>query len=204
MTRGLLLVFAFSLAWLTADAATLPMPIANSINATATGKPDGPAPGWSIATSAPTGWTADCCKYAKAIGVDLVLYRGDWTGNPAQVMVLNVWPRKLPSLDAEVKADHAHYLKGDPRGSVSEFPVATKNLACRGVQYEGSDRIDDVVVFCEPSRASGIRLSWSMTLKADDVERPALTALFKHVIEASVYARQSGPSAIAAGKAASH
>ncbi|MEW5318207.1 MAG: hypothetical protein WDW38_009447 [Sanguina aurantia] len=141
--RGLLLVFAFSLAWLTADAATLPMPIANSINATATGKPDGPAPGWSIATSAPTGWTADCCKYAKAIGVDLVLYRGDWTGNPAQVMVLNVWPRKLPSLDAEVKADHAHYLKGDPRGSVSEFPVATKNLACRGVQYEGSDRIDE-------------------------------------------------------------
>jgi hypothetical protein len=180
------------------------LPIPNDFNAVASGKPDGNAPGWSIATKSPPGWTADCCKYAQAIGVNLVLYQGDWTGNPEQVMVLNVWPRKLPSLDAEWKADQAHYLKGDSRATVGVFPIASKTLACHGVQYQGTDHIDDLVVFCEPAKASGIRLSWSMTVAANDPRRPALTALFTQVVEASVYARQPATPAMPAIKAIPH
>ncbi|QAU23654.1 hypothetical protein EO087_06365 [Dyella sp. M7H15-1] len=38
------------------------------------GPADGAAPAWSIATTAPVGWTRDCCTYASAIGVNYVLY----------------------------------------------------------------------------------------------------------------------------------
>lgn len=200
------LVFALVLAMVavSAQAQTRPLPFANTFNVTATGKPDGHVPGWSIATTAPAGWTADCCKYAQAIGVNLVLYQGDWTGNPEQVMVLNVWPRKLPTLEAEWTADQTHYLKGDPRASVAAFSVSSKTLNCHGVQYQGTDHIDDLVVFCEPAKASGIRLSWSMTVAANDPKRPALTATFKQVVEASVYVKQPSSSTKPVVRTAAH
>lgn len=151
------------------------------------GKTDGNAPGWAITSSVPAGWTDDCCQYARAIGVNLVLYQGEWSGNPDRVMVLNVWPRKLPSLAAEWKADQSNYSKKDPRGSVEGFPVTLKTMSCHGLLYRGSDHIDDAVVFCDPGKATGIRLSWSMTVAADDAQREKITALFRQVVEASLY-----------------
>lgn len=149
---------------------------------------DGKIPAWSISTHTPPGWTSDCCTYAKAIGVNFVIYRGEWTGNPDRVMVLNVWPRKLPSLDAEWKADQMNYLKKDPKGRVETFPVASQAMACHGLLYVGSDQIDDAVVFCDPGKPSRIRLSWSMTVAANDPQRKEATALFRKVVEQSEYA----------------
>jgi hypothetical protein len=57
------------------------------------GARDGDAPAWAITVASPAGWTRDCCVYASAIGVDAVLYQGEWTGKPQRVMVLNVSPR---------------------------------------------------------------------------------------------------------------
>jgi hypothetical protein len=54
----------------------------------------------------------DCCTYASAIGVNYVLYQGDWTGKPDRVIVLNVWPSKLPSLDVELQDDQQALLAG--------------------------------------------------------------------------------------------
>ena len=90
-------------------------------------------------------------------------------------MVLNVWPAKLATLDAERKADRARYLQLDPAGKVSDIPAIAAPMPCAANVYEGSDHIDDVVVFCDPGKASGIRLSWSMTLAANDhaAARPA-------------------------------
>ena len=56
--------------------------------------------------------------YAKAIGVNLVMYKGEWTGEPERVMVLNVWNAKLSSLEAELQDDRHHYLERDPAGKV--------------------------------------------------------------------------------------
>ncbi|HEV7778155.1 MAG TPA: hypothetical protein VGO76_14900 [Luteibacter sp.] len=145
------------------------------------GKAGGKTPDWAIASDVPSGWTQDCCTYAKAIGVNLVLYRGEWTGEPDRVMVLNVWPRKLPTLDAEWQDDQKAYLKRDPRAKVSPLPVTNAAMACHGVLYQGADQVDDAVVFCEPDPASGIRLSWSMTIKDADPERKDLLAEFSQV-----------------------
>jgi hypothetical protein len=153
----------------------------------ASGKPDGSIPGWTISTSAPAGWTADCCTYAKAIGVDFVIYQGDWTGDPDRVMVLNVWPRKLPTLAAEWQADQKHYLQHDPLAKVAAFPVSNPAMDCHGLLYQGTDHIDDAVVFCDPGKAAGIRFSWSMTVAADDAQRQHVTELFQQVIEKSAY-----------------
>ncbi|MFZ0871381.1 MAG: hypothetical protein WAM90_11745 [Rhodanobacter sp.] len=153
----------------------------------ASGKPDGAIPGWSISTIAPQGWTADCCTYAKAIGVDFVIYQGDWTGEPDRVMVLNVWPRKLPTLAAEWQADQEHYLQHDPLAKVAAFPVSNRAMDCHGLLYQGTDHIDDAVVFCDPGKAAGIRFSWSMTVAAGDAQRQHVTELFQRVIEKSAY-----------------
>ena len=153
------------------------------------GTADGKIPAWSVTTAAPAGWSADCCTYAKAIGVDFVIYQGEWTGNPDRVMVLNVWPRKLPSLEAEGALDKVNYLKSDARATVAAFVISSKTLSCHGVRYEGTDRVDDLVVFCEPPKSSGIRLSWSMTVAANDPRRTELTAMFKKTVESSVYAK---------------
>jgi len=144
----------------------------------AQGKPDGAIPGWTIHAPAPAGWTADCCTYARAIGVDAVIYRGEWTGEPYGVMVLNVWPRKLASLDAELEADRKRYLQRDPAARVGRFPVRHHGMPCGALVFRGSDQVDDVVVFCEPAKASGIRLSWSMSFKDGDAHRAALLDAF--------------------------
>jgi hypothetical protein len=152
------------------------------------GKADGNAPGWAITASTPLGWTNDCCTYAAAIGVNLVLYQGQWTGKPERVMVLNVWPSKFPTLEAELQDDRQHYLQADPHGTVDGFSVPNPHsISCQGVLYHGSDHVDDVVVFCDPGKQSGIRYSWSMTLSANEPNRQALIDAFKHVVQGSSY-----------------
>lgn len=153
------------------------------------GQPDGAVPGWALTTTYPAGWTADCCTYARAIGVNLVIYRGEWTGEPQRVMVLNVWPAALPSLDAEVRADRTHYLKHDPAAKVASFPLRHPAMACTATVYQGTDRVDDFVVFCDPGKAAGVRLSWSMTLAHADPQRRPLLEDFLRVAVATRYQR---------------
>ncbi|MFC4765787.1 hypothetical protein [Dyella koreensis] len=180
--RALLLGFLFVLVSAAQAAAS------GEQTATVNGKPDGAVPGWVIATRVPQGWTQDCCQYAKAIGVNLVLYRGEWTGEPDRVMVLNVWPSKLPTLAAEWQDDKKHYLQRDPAGKVAAFAVSHPTMNCQGGLYQGTDHIDDVVVFCDPGKASGIRFSWSMTVAAGDASRGEVLERFKRVVEQSTYA----------------
>lgn len=151
------------------------------------GARDGDAPAWAIALPTPAGWTRDCCTYARAIGVDAVLYQGEWSGKPQRVMVLNVTPRKLPTLAAEVQADHKRYLQHDPAGKVSGFAVRHPRMPCQASVYQGSDHVDDVVVFCDPGKASGVRFSWSMAFAAADPSRRALLDAFMQVVVASRY-----------------
>ncbi|HEU4670384.1 MAG TPA: hypothetical protein VFR91_06735 [Dyella sp.] len=159
----------------------------------ASGRADGPVPAWTVTAQAPDGWTADCCTYARAIGVDAVVYRGEWSGQPQRVMVLNVWPAKLASLDAELAADRTNYLHRDPAGRVLALPIAHPSMRCASNVYEGSDRIDDMVVFCDPGRAPGVRLSWSMTLSADDARRRALLDELLAVVRDTRYRRGATP-----------
>ena len=157
------------------------------------GAQDGAAPAWAIAVSTPTGWTRDCCTYAQAIGVNAVLYQGEWSGKPQRVMVLNVWPRKLPTLAAEVQADRKHYLQLDPAGKTSSFAVRNPHMPCEASVYEGNDHVDDVLVFCDPGLASGIRLSWSMSFDDNEPSRRALLDAFMQVAVASRYQRYRVP-----------
>jgi hypothetical protein len=152
------------------------------------GAADGNVPGFTLNTAAPTGWTRDCCTYAKAIGVNYVLYQGEWTGKPERVMVLNVWPSKLATLDDELQDDRKHYLENDPHGSAAAFAVSNPHMPCRGVLYAGSDHLDDVVVFCDPGKQAAIRYSWSMTVAEADPTRAQLLDAFKRVVERSSYA----------------
>lgn len=184
MTRWLP-ALALGLAGMTAFAADTPA------LAVAQGKPDAQIPGWIVDAPTPAGWTADCCTYARAIGVDLVLYQGDWTGEPDRVMVLNVWPRKLTSLDAELDADRKHYLDRDPAARVGRFAVRRRGMPCQAQVFEGSDRVDDAVVFCDPGKASGIRLSWSVSFKDADPRRGELLANFMRVVVGTRYRRQA-------------
>lgn len=154
-------------------------------DALAHGVRDGDTPAWTIAAGTPIGWTRDCCTYARAIGVDAVLYQGEWSGNPQRVMVLNVSPRKLPTLAAEVQADRQRYLQHDPAGKVSGFAVRHRAMPCEASVYQGSDHVDDVVVFCDPGQASGIRLSWSMAFDDADTARRALLDDFMQVVVAT-------------------
>jgi hypothetical protein len=179
---GVLLLLALAGAVLATDAPG---------DATVQGKPDGDAPGWILHARAPAGWTADCCTYARAIGVNLVLYRGEWTGEPDRVMVLNVWPRKLPSLDAELDADRKHYLQRDPAARVGRFPLRHRGLACQAQVFEGTDHMDDAVVFCDPGKAAGIRLSWSVSFNDADPQRAALLEDFMRVVVGTRYRRQA-------------
>jgi hypothetical protein len=165
------------------------LPPAEARTVIVSGKADDSVPGWSIVTTLPTDWIGDCCQYARAIGVNLVLYKGEWTGKPDRVMVLNVWPRKLPTLKAEWRADQVNYLKKDPKAKVSEFPLTGTSMTCHGVMYEGTDHVDDAVVFCDPGKATGIRLSWSMTVAANDAQRASVIALFQQVIASSRYTK---------------
>ena len=155
----------------------------------AQGARDGAVPAWAIAVATPAGWTRDCCLYARAIGVDAVLYQGSWSGQPQRVMVLNVWPRKLPTLAAELQADRQHYLQRDPAAKATSFAVSHRTMKCEATVHQGSDRIDDVVVFCDPGPASGVRLSWSMSFDDGDRTRRAPLDDFMRVVVASRYTR---------------
>jgi hypothetical protein len=176
-------------------------PVDNAVDAH--GAPDGNVSGWTIHSIAPLGWTKDCCTYASAIGVNYVLYQGDWTGKPDRVIVLNVWPSKLPTLDAELQDDRKHYLQVDPAGKVSAYPINNASMPCQGVMYTGSDHVNDVVVFCDPGKAAGIRYSWSMTVGQGDPQTQAALDAFKQVVEHSTYAKYV-PSPNSTSKAATH
>jgi hypothetical protein len=173
-----LLLLVFGAPALAADAAG---------GAVAHGKPDRDVPGWTLHAPTPEGWTADCCTYARAIGVDLVIYRGEWTGEPDRVMVLNVWPRKLATLDAELDADRKRYLQRDPAAKVGRFPVRHRSMPCEALVFEGSDKVDDAVVFCDPGKAAGIRLSWSMSFKDVDPQRADALGDFMRVVVGTTY-----------------
>jgi hypothetical protein len=166
--------------------------------ATVSGAADRDIPAWTLRAPTPDGWTQDCCMYAKAIGVNLVMYKGEWTGEPERVIVLNVWNAKLSSLEAELQDDRHRYLERDPAGKASVFAVDNKTVNCRGVLFEGSDHKDDAVVFCDPGLASGIRFSWSLTLAHDDAQKADLLALFRHVAEQSQYTGQASAGQAAA------
>lgn len=155
----------------------------------ASGARDGSTPAWTVTGVGPDGWTADCCTYARAIGVDAVVYQGEWTGEPQRVMVLNVWPAKLPTLDAELAADRARYHQHDPAGRDTTLAIAHPRMHCAANVYEGSDHIDDMVVFCDPGQASGVRLSWSMTLAANEPQRRALLDALLRVVASTTYRR---------------
>ena len=176
-------------------------PIDNVVDAH--GVPDGNVPGWTIHSIAPQGWTKDCCTYASAIGVNYVLYQGDWTGKPDRVIVLNVWPSKLPTLDAEVRDDRKHYSQVDPAGTVSAYPINNPSMSCQGVMYTGSDHVNDVVVFCDAGKAAGIRFSWSITVGQGDPQSQAALNAFKQVVEHSTYAKYV-PASGSTNKAATH
>jgi hypothetical protein len=163
-------------------------------NVLARGGRDGAAPAWAVTVATPAGWTRDCCTYARAIGVDAVLYQGEWSGKPQRVMVLNVTPRKLPTLTAEVQADRKRYLQHDPAGKVSGIAVRNQAMPCQASVYQGSDHVDDVVVFCDPGQASGIRLSWSMAFDDADASRRALLDDFMRVVVATRWAPDTGTS----------
>ena len=161
------------------------------------GARDGTIPGWRITTLAPAGWHDDCCNYAAFIGVNFVMYAGEWTGKPQRVMVLNVWPRKLPSLQAEVLADRKHYLLSDPAAKADDIVLHHRTMVCSGTLYRGSDKVDDMVVFCDPGRASGIRLSWSVAFDDGDTGRRALLDKFMRVVMASRYSEYATQAAAA-------
>ena len=156
------------------------------------GKADGDVPGWAVLADKLNGWTADCCMYARAIGVNLVMYQGEWTGKPERVIVLNVWPAKLHSLNEEVVADRKKYLQRDPGARSKLFQIPHAKMTCDAIAYEGTDHFDDVVVFCDPGRTTGIRLSWSMTLAAGDPQRRALLDGFMRVAANASYMSREG------------
>lgn len=180
--------------------ATLAHAAAPTDNVLARGARDGDAPAWAIAVAAPAGWTRDCCMYAKAIGVDAVLYKGEWTGKPQRVMVLNVTPRKLPTLAGEVQADRKHFLQADPAAKVAGFMVQHRTMPCEATVYQGTDHVDDVVVFCDPGKDSGVRLSWSMTFDDADPTRRPLLDDFMQVVVASRYLRDPASAATSPGQ----
>ncbi|WP_426662271.1 hypothetical protein [Rhodanobacter aciditrophus] len=156
---------------------------------------DGKAPAWAVAVASPPGWTRDCCMYARAIGVDAVLYRGEWTGKPERVMVLNVWPRKLATLDDEVAADRRQYLQRDAAAKATDIAIRNPHMPCRGVLYQGSDHVDDAVVFCDPGATGGVRLSWSMSFADGDATRRPLLDAFMQVATDARYQRYTVPPA---------
>lgn len=160
----------------------------------ARGARDGNAPAWAIAVASPPGWTRDCCTYAQAIGVNAVLYQGEWSGKPQRVMVLNVWPRQLATLADELQADRQRYLQHDPAGRTSSFAVRHPAMPCEASVYQGSDHIDDVLVFCDPGAASGVRLSWSMAFDDADPSRRALLDDFMRVAVATRWAKDAAPA----------
>ncbi len=174
--------------WIALGCALLAPAYAAASSFSAHGAADGKAPAWTIAAHAPDDWTADCCHFARAIGVSEVVYRGEWSGEPSRVMVLNVWPSILPSLQAEILADRKRFKQRDPAATISHFTLRHPGMRCAANVFEGSDNLDDIVVFCDPGARAGIRLSWSMTLADADPQRATLLAQLMDVVMSSRYA----------------
>lgn len=162
--------------------------------ALAHGARDGDAPAWAVTVDAPSGWIRDCCTYARAIGVDAVLYQGEWSGKPQRVIVLNVTSRKLTNLADEVRADRRRYRQLDPAAKLTPLTVRHRTMPCQATTYQGSDHIDDVVVLCDPGKASGVRLSWSVSFDDGDPSRCALLDDFMRVVLTSRYLRDVPPA----------
>ena len=113
----------------------------------------------------------------------------------AASMVLNVTPRKLPTLADEVQADRKHFLHAEPAAKVTGFMVQHRTMPSAATVYQGSDHVDDVVVFCDPGKDSGVRLSWSMTFDDADPVRRTLLDDFMQVVVASRYQHDAAPTA---------
>ncbi|MGP1664718.1 MAG: hypothetical protein ACTS5I_02135, partial [Rhodanobacter sp.] len=64
-----LMLLVISVSAVAASPSAPPSPSATSW-VLAQGARDGAAPAWAIAVATPTGWTRDCCVYARAIGVN--------------------------------------------------------------------------------------------------------------------------------------
>lgn len=155
------------------------------------GARDGSVPAWVVSTVSPASWVRDCCIHARDIGVQAVIYQAPWSGKPQRVMVLNVWPAQLPSLADDVDADRKRYLQHDPAGKVAGFTLRHPTMPCEASVYEGSDKIDDVLVFCDPGLASGARLSWSMAFDDADPARRAVLDDFMSVVMATRWANDT-------------
>jgi len=69
--------------------------------------------------------------------------------------------------------------------------VRHPTMPCEASVYRGSDRIDDVLVFCDPGAASGVRLSWSMAFDDADPLRRALLDDFMRVVVASRWTKDT-------------
>ena len=154
-------------------------------------------PGWGLVSSLPAGWTADCCDHARWVGVPLVLYRGDWTGKPEGVIVLNVWLAGSKALHADVVEDRGKYLKRDAKATITPLKFGTpKGMACHGLMYRGSDRVDDAVVFCDPGKRTGIHYSWSNSVDQADPARAQLLHAFRQVVADTIYMRYTPGKAL--------
>ena len=66
-------------------------------------------------------------------------------------------------------------------------------MPCQATVYEGSDHVDDVVAFCDPGKASGVRLSWSMSFNDGGPRQRALLDDFMRVVVASHYRHYVAP-----------
>ncbi|KGI76917.1 hypothetical protein [Oleiagrimonas soli] len=201
MPRAILLGFALLLG-LCATAAQAASPTGKS--AVAYGRAGDKWPGWSIVTDVPAGWTADCCDHARWVGVPMVIYRGEWTGKPEGVMVLNVWLSDGKTLGQDLDKDRSEYLRRDPKATVAVLSAPEpKGVTCVGVRYRGSDRVEDAVVFCDPGKRTGIHYSWSISIGAKDPQRAAKLTAFERVVTHSRYLRYdpaSGPPAVSGTK----
>ena len=113
----------------------------------------------------------------------------------ATAQKLNAESAERKALADELAADRKQYLQRDEAGKATAIRIHNPHMPCRGVVYEGSDRIDDAVVFCDPGAASGVRLSWSMSFADGDVTQRALLDAFMRVATNARYLRYVAPPA---------
>jgi hypothetical protein len=66
-------------------------------------------------------------------------------------------------------------------------------MPCEALVFQGSDQVDDAVVFCDPGKASGVRLSWSMSFNNADPQRAAVLGNFMRVVVGTSYRRTTTP-----------
>ncbi|GAB3024560.1 MULTISPECIES: hypothetical protein [Oleiagrimonas] len=199
--RAIRLGFALLLGLCAVSAQAAP---ASGKSAVAYGRAGDKWPGWSIVTDVPSGWTADCCDHARWVGVPMVIYRGDWTGKPEGVMVLNVWLSHGQTLEQDLDKDRDEYRRRDPKATIAALSMPTpRGVTCSGVRYHGSDGVEDAVMFCDPGQRTGIHYSWSISIGEKNPQRAATLNAFAQVVAHSRYLRYdpaSGPPPAESGK----